>query len=301
MSSATRRGLVALAIAGGLASPLMAGEPGGILGRLFRRTESSAAKRVDPASRRAPRPVAEAEKSAPDRTLADFAPPEEVAPAPAPGTIVGPPANADPLLSRFAIGRASDGQTFGLFMHIFADGTVMDSNGLHHSDPAAFERLKDTLRETPLEQLERHTEGTASDYLEVVYLVAYQRAGTKLRAVPLSHAGNTSTAPPSLQRLHAALEAFQAHISSPVPGTPAAAMSAPVGTGSVVPATDSPYPAVVDTPYGPGPNLGSAPASPYGVNPSPYGPAPSPAGSIPAMPSLPQVNPAPPPPAVPVP
>ena len=39
--------------------------------------------------------------------------------------------SADPLLTRMALGRSNDGSQFGMFLQIFADGTVIDSDGVH--------------------------------------------------------------------------------------------------------------------------------------------------------------------------
>ena len=38
---------------------------------------------------------------------------------------------ADPVLTKFALGRSNDGSQFGMFLQIFADGTVVDSEGVH--------------------------------------------------------------------------------------------------------------------------------------------------------------------------
>ena len=40
--------------------------------------------------------------------------------------------NADPVLTRFALGRSNDGSQFGMALQVFADGTVIDSEGVHH-------------------------------------------------------------------------------------------------------------------------------------------------------------------------
>ena len=40
---------------------------------------------------------------------------------------------ADPLLTRMALGRSNDGSQFGMFLQVFADGTVIDSEGVHHA------------------------------------------------------------------------------------------------------------------------------------------------------------------------
>jgi len=38
---------------------------------------------------------------------------------------------ADPLLTRVALGRSNHGSQFGMLLQVFADGTVIDSEGVH--------------------------------------------------------------------------------------------------------------------------------------------------------------------------
>jgi hypothetical protein len=198
--------LVVMGLIGPLASA-GAGDDRGFLGRIFRRgsTTPPSARRVDPVSDR-------------DRTSADLLKPptaEELEPRPGrphsvpAAALVPPPANGDPLVTRFAVGRATDGSTFGLFMHIYADGTVMDSSGLHNADPTKLEALRDVLSTLPLNALELHYPGPAAGDLEVIQVVVYQRSKGKIRAVPFSYSGDPSEAPPEIRRLHAALESFQ--------------------------------------------------------------------------------------------
>ena len=43
-----------------------------------------------------------------------------------------PATESDPLLTRVAIGRSDNGSQFGMFLQVFADGTVLDGEGTHH-------------------------------------------------------------------------------------------------------------------------------------------------------------------------
>ncbi len=54
--------------------------------------------------------------------------------------------SADPVLTRFALGRSNDGSQFGMFMQVFADGTVVDSEGVHHLRPADLRPIVDAVQ-----------------------------------------------------------------------------------------------------------------------------------------------------------
>lgn len=192
-----------------LAAAAVADEPGW-LGRILRRNAAPAAspRRVTPAMSR-------------DRTSAGLLEPPSIeeraevptTPARPAASLVPPPANADPLVSRFAVGRATDGSTFGVFLHLYADGTVMDSSGLHHSDPGQLEILRGVLEDLPLDELDHHYPGAAAGDLEVIQMIVYQRSKGRIRAVSFSYSGDPGDAPPAIRRLHSALESFQMHLA----------------------------------------------------------------------------------------
>ena len=48
----------------------------------------------------------------------------------------GPVTEADPILTRVGLGRSDSGSSFALFIQIYADGTVIDSEGVHNYQSA---------------------------------------------------------------------------------------------------------------------------------------------------------------------
>ena len=53
---------------------------------------------------------------------------------------------ADPVLTRLALGRSNDGSQFGMFLQVFADGTVVDSEGVHHVRAADLKPIIDAVQ-----------------------------------------------------------------------------------------------------------------------------------------------------------
>ena len=43
-----------------------------------------------------------------------------------------PVTEADPLVTRVSLGRSDNGSQFGMFLQVFADGTIIDGEGVHH-------------------------------------------------------------------------------------------------------------------------------------------------------------------------
>lgn len=154
---------------------------------------------------------------------------------------------ADPIVTRIALTRSNDGNQFGMFLQVYADGTVIDSEGVHHVSPADLKPLTDTLQSGELYRLKGHCGSPPTDYVEQVYMVVYERSLGRLRATSFSHSGNPQGCDHSVRHLHAALDALQAKLSrsaapissrsgslSPVPSAP---QPANVGGGSSIPLT----------------------------------------------------------------
>ncbi len=53
---------------------------------------------------------------------------------------------ADPLVTRMALGRSNDGGQFAMFLQVFADGTVIDSEGVHHLRAADMKPIVETVQ-----------------------------------------------------------------------------------------------------------------------------------------------------------
>lgn len=195
-----------------VATTALADGPPSLFGRLFRRgaSTSAAPRRVAPANARDPR---SAELLRPPADFDRPTPPGGQPAAVPPASLVPAPANGDPLVTRLAVGRATDGSTFGLFLQVYADGTVMDSAGLHHADPARLGAVRDALAALPLDGLDHHYPGPAAGDLEVIQLIVYRRSKGKIQAVPVSYSGEPSGAPEEVRRLNEALEDFEIHLA----------------------------------------------------------------------------------------
>lgn len=148
---------------------------------------------------------------------------------------------ADPILTRVALGRADDGNQFGMFLQIYADGTVIDGEGVHRVAPDALKPLVQLLQSGELTRAVGHCGGPPTDFIEQVHVVAYERRLGGLRANSFSYSGNPAGCDPAIRQLHQVLEQLQSRLSSP---------------GGVVDAA----PAVVGSPFDAG---GTAPLPPF--------------------------------------
>ena len=57
---------------------------------------------------------------------------------------------ADPLLTRMALGRSNDGSQFGMLLQVFADGTVIDSEGVHRLSDSDLRPLVEATQNSEL-------------------------------------------------------------------------------------------------------------------------------------------------------
>lgn len=128
---------------------------------------------------------------------------------------------ADPLLTRMALGRSNDGGRFGMFMQVYADGTVIDSEGVHRLSPADIKPLADLVASGELGRNRGHCGSPSGDYIEEVHVVVFERRLGRLTAQPFSYSGNPQGCDPSVRQLHAAIDNLQLRLS----GQPAAAVA----------------------------------------------------------------------------
>ncbi|WP_337176660.1 hypothetical protein [Paludisphaera sp.] len=143
---------------------------------------------------------------------------------------------ADPLLTRVALGRSNDGGRFGMFMQVYADGTVIDSEGVHRLSPADVKPLADLVASGELGRNRGHCGVPSGDYVEEVHVVVFERRLGRLTAQPFSYSGNPQGCDASVRQLHAVLENLQLRLS----GLPAAAVAnaadAPMAAPALAPA-----------------------------------------------------------------
>jgi hypothetical protein len=140
--------------------------------------------------------------------------------------------SADPLLTRLAIGRSNDGSQFGMFLQIFTDGTVIDSEGVHRLKPADLKPVSAAVQSGELYRVRGHCGAPATDFIEYVHIVVYERRMGRLTANTFSYSGNPQGCDHAIRHLHWALENLQAKLSQQ-PGTSAgAAMTGPLPMGA---------------------------------------------------------------------
>jgi hypothetical protein len=152
---------------------------------------------------------------------------------------------ADPLLTRLALGRSNDGSQFGMFLRIFADGTVIDSEGTHRLSPSDLKPIVASIQNAELARARGHCSSPSSDFVEYVHIVVFERRLGRLQAHSFSYSGNPQGCDHSVRHLHTVLEALQAKLSrNPVTTTPVAT----VGNSAVVPPSSNLLPGAAASP-----------------------------------------------------
>lgn len=273
-----------LAIAAAVGTPSVRGDDTGILGRLFRlggsSSSSSGRSKPYPANSGLPYGGGSGSSNAPKGNGGAFIPPASPrAPAATPTTgpmgdgpstpevtesgaglhpvsprprVSSAATNAEPLLTRIALGRSNDGGQFGMFLQIFADGTVIDSEGVHRISPTDLRPIAELVGSGELGRLRGHCGAPSSDFIEEVHVVAYERRLGRLAAVPFSYSGNPQGCDPSVKQLHTLIENLQAKLSRqpstadttpPTAITPGGTNPTPTTTGAVIPLTPIASPA----------------------------------------------------------
>ncbi len=160
-----------------------------------------------------------------------------------------PITDADPLLTLTSILKSDNGQRFAMFMQVYADGTIVDGEGVHHVARTALQPLVDALRGSEAMKQHGHCGGPPTDYLEQTHVIVYERGMGRLRANAFSYSGNTEGCDHSLKHVRDAIDALQRQISgqgsaaSAHPAAPSTDPSLP-GLAPLSPAAPSPMPPV---------------------------------------------------------
>lgn len=140
-----------------------------------------------------------------------------------------PVTEAEPILTRISIGRSDDGQRFGMFLQVFADGTVLDSEGVHRVGPEALRPLVEALRNADVGRIKGHCGGPPTDFVEQVHLIVYDQNRGRLQANHFSFSGNPAGCDPEIRVLQEAIDAFQARLLGvPSSATAETTTSAPI-------------------------------------------------------------------------
>ncbi len=139
--------------------------------------------------------------------------------------------NADPVLTRVALGRSNDGSQFAMSLQIFSDGTVIDSEGVHHVRTADLRPIFESVQSGELYRVRGHCGAPATDFIEYVHIIVYERRMGRLMAHAFSYSGNPQGCDHAVRHLHTALENLQQKLSrQPTMDKPAAAAPAALGS-----------------------------------------------------------------------
>lgn len=163
------------------------------------------------------------------------APAQRIRPQPRTSTAV---TDAAPILTRVALGRADDGRQFGMFLQVYADGTVLDGEGAHRVGGEVMRNLMHALHAPELGRLEGHCGAPPTDFIEQVYITVYQPARLGgVRVNSFSFSGNPQGCDPAVRNLHAAIEklveklagapASEGHSTTPPPAPAFGAATGP--------------------------------------------------------------------------
>lgn len=143
---------------------------------------------------------------------------------------------ADPLITVTSILRSDNGQRFGMFLQVFADGVVIDGEGTHRVPRAAIQPLADAIRASDALRQSGHCGGPATDYIEETHVIVYERAFGRLRANAFSYSGNIAGCDHAIKHLRDALDNLQRKLSgAPAQATGAAASPQPAGAPAASP------------------------------------------------------------------
>jgi hypothetical protein len=138
--------------------------------------------------------------------------------------------SADPVLTRFALGRSNDGSQFAMALQIFSDGTVIDSEGVHRLRAADLRPIFESVQSGELDRLRGHCGAPGTDYIEYVHIIVFERRMGRLMAHAFSYSGNPQGCDHAVRHLHIALENLQQKLSrQPATGKPAASVPAALG------------------------------------------------------------------------
>jgi hypothetical protein len=150
-----------------------------------------------------------------------------------------PVTESDPIVTRVAVNRTSDGTIFCDFLMVYADGTILDGAGVHHVGRETLKPLVDAMHTGDVFRIRGHCGGPPTDYIEQVHVVVYERSLGRLRAHSFSYSGNTEGCDHTIKHIQAALESIQTKISGPMTLPPTT--DGPVTTPAPsVPITPSP-------------------------------------------------------------
>jgi hypothetical protein len=130
-----------------------------------------------------------------------------------------PVTESDPIVTRITLNRSDEGNSFGMFLQVFADGTVIDSEGVHHVGRDALKPIIEALEAGEIYRQKGHCGAPATDFVESVHIVVFERVLGRLRANSFSYSGNPQGCDNSVRHLHATLDNLQSKLFRTAPTT----------------------------------------------------------------------------------
>jgi hypothetical protein len=129
-----------------------------------------------------------------------------------------------------------------MIMQIFADGTVIDSEGVHRLRPGDLKPIVDSVQSGELLRIRGHCGAPSTDFIEHVQIVIYERRFGRLSAHSFSYSGNAQGCDHAIRHLNTALENIQTKLSRmPVNNSAGAAIAPePAPLGASPPPANSP-------------------------------------------------------------
>ncbi len=227
---------IGLILYSGLGLNTSLGDEPGLLGRLFRMGNSSSNSASNPgpasSSSTSPSPIpapsyySQPAVSTPASTTSMASVTPHVKPKP---RVNKPVTEADPLVTRISLGRSDNGSQFGMLLQVFADGTVIDGEGVHHVPLEALKPVVDAVSSGEFAKLKGHCGGPAGDFIENVHVVVFDRSLGRLRANSFSYSGNPQGCDHAVHHLQKVLDELQTKLS------PTASTSSPTAGNAPAP------------------------------------------------------------------
>lgn len=238
----------------------VAGDEPSRLGRLFRfgglGSSSTTGTSSPPAPTPGPSSPATPTTPGPTTEISPSSVPGAPAATPSPRIVPRPRVSrpvteSDPILTRITLNRSDDGNQFGMFLQVFADGTILDGEGVHHVSQDDLKPLIEALQAGDVYRLKGHCGGPATDFIESVHVTVFERSLGRLRASSFSYSGNPQGCDSAVRHLHATLDSLQAKIMRP-PAAPSPSPEATPGNGNsnAISPLPAPAPPAVNTPPG---------------------------------------------------
>jgi hypothetical protein len=127
-----------------------------------------------------------------------------------------------------------------MILQVFADGTVIDSEGIHHLSGTDLRPLAEAIQNGDLARIRGHCGTPSNDFIEYVHIVVFERRMGRLQAHSFSYAGNPQGCDNGIRYLHTALENIQAKLSKQSAATASTTTPTVIGSaGTAVRSTPS--------------------------------------------------------------